>query len=85
VLDDISDWSSTFYGKKALFIDNCSIDKTVDILKKIAKEDQRVKIIVNSKGQIENITYDRGGIDISEIGENFMDGAYYDEDVEYDD
>jgi len=37
------------------------------------------------QGQIENITYDRGGIDISEIGENFMDGAYYEEDVEYDD
>jgi hypothetical protein len=24
ILDDISNWSSTFYGKSALFIDNCS-------------------------------------------------------------
>jgi glycosyltransferase involved in cell wall biosynthesis len=37
------------YEYEHLFIDNCSIDKTVDILKKIAKEDQRVKIIVNSR------------------------------------
>ncbi|SMC30082.1 glycosyltransferase family 2 protein [Polynucleobacter kasalickyi] len=37
------------YDYEHLFIDNCSKDKTVDILKKIAQEDKRVKIIVNSR------------------------------------
>lgn len=37
------------YDYEHLFIDNCSQDKTVDILKKIAKQDKRVKIIVNSR------------------------------------
>ncbi len=37
------------YQYEHIFIDNCSGDKTVEILKEIAKEDQRVKIIVNSR------------------------------------
>ena len=37
------------YEYEHLFIDNCSQDKTVEILKKIAEKDQRVKIIVNSR------------------------------------
>jgi hypothetical protein len=28
--------------------------------------------------------YNRGAVDLGEIGENFMDGAYYEEDREYD-
>jgi len=37
------------YEYEHLFIDNCSQDKTVDILKVIAEKDLRVKIIVNSR------------------------------------
>lgn len=37
------------YEYEHLFIDNCSQDKTVGILKEIAKKDQRLKIIVNSR------------------------------------
>ena len=37
------------YEYEHLFIDNCSEDKTVDILKKISTKDHRVKIIVNSR------------------------------------
>ncbi len=37
------------YNYEHLFIDNASKDKTVKILKEIAKEDQRVKIIVNCR------------------------------------
>jgi len=37
------------YSYEHLFIDNCSGDKTVDILRKIAKEDKNVKVIVNSR------------------------------------
>lgn len=37
------------YKYEHLFIDNCSSDKTVDILRKIAKEDKNVKVIVNSR------------------------------------
>lgn len=37
------------YDYEHLFIDNCSKDKTVEILKKLASEDKRVKIIVNSR------------------------------------
>jgi dolichol-phosphate mannosyltransferase len=32
-----------------LFIDNCSKDGTVEILRKIAKEDRRVKVILNTR------------------------------------
>jgi len=35
------------YNYEHIFIDNASTDKTVDILKKIAKKDKNVKIIVN--------------------------------------
>jgi glycosyltransferase involved in cell wall biosynthesis len=37
------------YLYEHVFIDNCSNDKTVEILKKIAQDDKRVKIIVNIK------------------------------------
>jgi polyisoprenyl-phosphate glycosyltransferase len=37
------------YTYEHIFIDNASGDKTVEILKKIAKEDKRVKIIVNTR------------------------------------
>ena len=37
------------YNYEHLFIDNASKDKTVKILKEIAKEDQRVKIIINCR------------------------------------
>jgi len=36
------------------------------------------------QGEIPGIIYDRGGIDIGELGDNFTDGAYYEEDIEYD-
>lgn len=37
------------YDREHLFIDNCSQDNTVAILKEIAANDKRVKIIVNSR------------------------------------
>lgn len=37
------------YEYEHIFIDNASKDKTVEILKKIAQEDKRVKIIVNAR------------------------------------
>lgn len=37
------------YTYEHIFIDNSSKDKTVDILRDIAKEDKRVKIIINSR------------------------------------
>lgn len=37
------------YDYEHIFIDNASTDKTVEILKKIAQEDKRVKIIVNAR------------------------------------
>lgn len=37
------------YDFEHIFIDNCSQDKTVEILEKIAQYDKRVKIIVNSR------------------------------------
>ena len=37
------------YKYEHIFIDNDSSDRTVDILKDIAKEDKRIKIIVNSR------------------------------------
>ncbi len=37
------------YDFEHIFIDNCSKDKTVGILKRIAKEDKRLKIIVNAR------------------------------------
>src|SRR3989338_1877783 len=42
------------YDYEHLFIDNCSTDKTVSILKNIAQDDRRVKIIVNARnfGQV---------------------------------
>jgi len=37
------------YNYEHIFIDNCSIDKTVKILEEIASKDRNVKIIVNSR------------------------------------
>lgn len=37
------------YDYEHVFIDNCSEDRTVDVLKAIAATDRRVKIIVNSR------------------------------------
>ena len=37
------------YSYEHIFIDNCSKDRTVEILKKIALTDKKVKIIVNSR------------------------------------
>jgi glycosyltransferase involved in cell wall biosynthesis len=37
------------YAYEHIFIDNASTDKTVDILKDIAKKDKSVKIIINSR------------------------------------
>lgn len=47
------------YDYEYIFIDNCSVDKTVDILKDIAQNDKRVKIIVNARnfGQVRSPSY----------------------------
>ena len=47
------------YEYEHIFIDNCSKDNTVDILKSFAKEDRRIKIIVNSRnfGHIRSPVY----------------------------
>ena len=47
------------YDYEHIFIDNASEDKTVEILKEIAKKDKRVKIIVNSRnfGHIRSPVY----------------------------
>lgn len=37
------------YDYEHLFIDNCSTDKTVDILREIAASDKNVRVIVNSR------------------------------------
>lgn len=37
------------YTYEHLFIDNCSEDKTVEILKELAREDKNIKIIVNAR------------------------------------
>ncbi len=39
----------TSYKYEHIFIDNCSSDSTVEILKVIAKKDRNVKVIVNSR------------------------------------
>ncbi len=47
------------YSYEHIFIDNASEDKTVEILKSLAKKDKNVKIIVNSRnfGHIKSPTY----------------------------
>lgn len=49
VIDSLSQ-----YDFEVIFIDNASTDKTVDLLKEIAKKDFRIKIIINTRnfGQI---------------------------------
>ena len=37
------------YTYEFLFIDNASVDKTVDVLRQICREDKRVKVIVNNR------------------------------------
>lgn len=37
------------YELEHIFCDNCSTDKTVEILKELAKKDSRIKIIINSR------------------------------------
>lgn len=45
------------YSYEHLFIDNCSTDNTVDIIKDIIKKDKNIKLIVNSR----NFGPDRSG------------------------
>lgn len=47
------------YSYEHIFIDNCSEDKTVDILKKIVSEDNNVRIIVNTRnfGQVRSANH----------------------------
>lgn len=47
------------YHYEHIFIDNCSTDKTVDILRNIAEKDKNVKIIVNSRnfGHVRSSSY----------------------------
>ena len=44
VFDDLEDYTYEY-----IFIDNASKDKTVAILREIAKNDKRVKVIVNTR------------------------------------
>ena len=37
------------YRYEHIFIDNCSSDRTVEILRRLAAEDKNVKVIVNSR------------------------------------
>ena len=37
------------YQREHLFIDNCSTDRTVDILREIAQDDPAVRVVVNSR------------------------------------
>jgi len=48
-----------YYQYEHIFIDNASTDSTVDILKSLASEDKRIKIIVNSRnfGHIKSPAY----------------------------
>jgi glycosyltransferase involved in cell wall biosynthesis len=46
---DLFATSLSGYDYEHVFIDNCSLDRTVEILKAIAATDRRVKIIVNSR------------------------------------
>lgn len=48
-----------YYQYEHIFIDNASTDSTVDILKALASEDKRIKIIVNSRnfGHIKSPAY----------------------------
>ena len=41
-------------------------------------------IVVDPEGEDADDIYNRGAVDLGNLGENFMDGAYYDEDKEYD-
>lgn len=56
---DIMSESLTNYKYEHLFIDNCSNDRTVDLLRKIAAKDKNVKVIINSRnfGHIRSPVY----------------------------
>jgi len=56
---EVMDSLSVKYIYEHIFIDNASEDKTVEILKNLAKRDKNVKIIVNSRnfGHIKSPTY----------------------------
>jgi hypothetical protein len=42
-------------------------------------------IVVDPEGEDADNIYDRGAVDLGNLGENFMDGAYYEEDRDYED
>ena len=42
-------------------------------------------IVVDHEGEDADDIYNRGAVDIGNIGDNYMDGAYYEEDRENDD
>jgi hypothetical protein len=42
-------------------------------------------IVVDPEGEDADDIYNRGAVDLGNLGENFMDGAYYEEDRDYDD
>jgi len=47
------------YEYEVIFIDNCSMDNTVSILKRLAKDDKNIKVIVNARnfGQMRSPYY----------------------------
>lgn len=48
-IKNIFDTDLNQYDLEYIFIDNCSQDKTVEILTKMAQNDKRVKVIINSR------------------------------------
>lgn len=48
-IKEIFDTQLSGYDFEHIFIDNCSQDKTVEVLSKMAQNDKRVKVIVNSR------------------------------------
>lgn len=48
-IKEIFDTQLNGYDFEHIFIDNCSQDKTIEVLSKMAQNDKRVKVIVNSR------------------------------------
>jgi len=77
VFDDLED-----YTYEHIFIDNASKDKTVAILREIAKDDKRVKIIINTRnfGQIRSpyhaMLQTKGDAVISSIAADLQDPPF---------